>query len=318
MIATSYTNSSNYWYLKTYSDGRIQFSAKVGGTPVAGFISPSISWSNNTWYHIAVVRNGNNGYIFRNGTSLPVVIDPAFGNINTNTTLVIGVWLTSQQWFNGWIDEFRISKGIARWVSDFDVPPSPYGNAYKTTAKYKIGSSSVKINDGTYLTLSDHADWFFGTGDFTIDFWSRFASLPTSGDAMTLVTQYVDTSNAWRLYTTNSSGTYKVCCDVTTGGVNKITVQKSASIDTATWYHLAVVRSSDIFTIYQNGASIGTTNDTDTVPNYAGSLYIGQRGNGTQYTNGWMDELRISKGIARWATAFTPPTDFYQTGLMWK
>lgn len=273
----------------------------------------------DTWYHLAVVRSGNTPYIFINGVSQPVTIYAAFGTFKDGTDpIYIGSRRKTDEWFPGYIDELRISKGIARWTANFPVPILPYDVAYKDTAQYKIGSSSARFNDGTYLTTPDHADWFFGTGDFTIDFWSRFVSLPTSGDSMTLVTQYVDTSNAWRVYTTNSSGTYKVCCDVTTGGVNKITVQKSASIDTATWYHLAVVRSSDIFTIYQNGASIGTTNDTDTVPNYAGSLYIGQRGNGTQYMNGWLDELRISKGIARWATAFTPPTDFYQTGLIWR
>ena len=51
------------------------------------------------------------------------------------------------------------------------------GNANTSTDSFKFGNASIGL-DGTsdYLNLSDSADWVFGTGDFTIDFWANFVA----------------------------------------------------------------------------------------------------------------------------------------------
>ena len=65
--------------------------------------------------------------------------------------------------------------------------------------------------------------------------------------------------------------------------------------------------------VFVDGTQIGTTvSDTDAHGNYTGVLHIGIHDDATNYAlNGWLDEVRISKGIARWTTNFTPPTAAY-------
>jgi hypothetical protein len=73
------------------------------------------------------------------------------------------------------MDELRISKGIARWISDFTPPSSPYGKVYTVTGTKKFGTASGEFHgSGDYLSLADSDDWNFGSGAFTIDFWVKF------------------------------------------------------------------------------------------------------------------------------------------------
>jgi len=72
-----------------------------------------------------------------------------------------------------------------------------------------------------------------------------------------------------------------------------------------TWQHIAVVRNAGTIAIYNNGSQIGTTSNSTnlTVPfKYIGKSYD------NLYWNGYMDDLRITNGIARYTAAFTPPT----------
>ena len=85
-----------------------------------------------------------------------------------------------------------------------------------------------------------------------------------------------------------------------------------------TWYHLALVRNLSNLSFFVNGALQNTEAiSTDIIFNSSVDFYIGEnvidRG---YYFNGWMDELRISKGIARWLGSFTPPTKEYGTSIV--
>jgi len=61
--------------------------------------------------------------------------------------------------------------------------------------------------------------------------------------------------------------------------------------------------------IFQDGTQVGTTlTDTDPMPDLGATLRIGTYAGATQFLNGWLDEFRVSKGVARWTSNFTPPT----------
>ena len=80
--------------------------------------------------------------------------------------------------FNGYLDELRISKGIARWTSDFTPPSSPYGKVATVTSQKKFGTASGEFKgSGEYLSLADSDDWNVGSGDFTIDAWVKWNSV---------------------------------------------------------------------------------------------------------------------------------------------
>ena len=82
------------------------------------------------------------------------------------------------------------------------------GNAQIDTAQYKFGGASG-LFDGTgdYLTIPDHADFNFGAGDFTIDFWVRFNAINT---AQAFISQTEDANNQWvfRIDATNTVEIY--------------------------------------------------------------------------------------------------------------
>lgn len=92
-------------------------------------IALSANFSNNTWAHVAIVRNGNAIAIAKDGI-FGASLDATGDSINTDGTLaVLGRAYTTvnDYYFIGHIDEFRISKGIARWTANFTPPTHAYG-----------------------------------------------------------------------------------------------------------------------------------------------------------------------------------------------
>jgi len=178
------------------------------------------------------------------------------------------------------------------------------------------GASGLFDGTGDYLEIADSDDWDFDSGDFTIDFRCRWnGSLPSNNSGAYIVSQYVNATNFWSL------NWFK-----TVGGVNQIQLHaehagESISIGLTfnitnpaadTWYHFALVRDGNNFRCFQDGTQIGSTEtDIDDFPALAAVLEIGRRGDPGGYWNGWIDELRISKGIARWTSDFTVPTRAY-------
>ena len=87
-----------------------------------------------------------------------------------------------------------------------------------------------------------------------------------------------------------------------------------------TWTHLAIVRNGSNLSMYKNGTSISSTDGTAgnggaSMASVTSLVSIGARSNGTYYPfYGYIDELRITKGVARWTSNFTPPTVPYSTG----
>jgi len=183
------------------------------------------------------------------------------------------------------------------------------GNAQLDTAQSKFGGASGLFDGvGDSLTVADSNDWDFGTSDFTIDFWFRFNSFAnqtifdignagTSGGKGVLL-YITDTKNA----------------QVYINGNQVMTVTLTAS--TGTWYHFTVVRGGTTVRLFQDGVQqVMATNSADITGSTAG-VRIGLA-NSTGFSgldvNGWVDEFRISKGVARWTANFTPPSAEYTT-----
>jgi Concanavalin A-like lectin/glucanases superfamily len=80
--------------------------------------------STGVWYHLAQVRNGNNFTMYLNGSSVATVSSSLAEPTNNNSLLIGGQ--AGSSWFNGWLKEFRVSKGIARWMGNFTPPTAAY------------------------------------------------------------------------------------------------------------------------------------------------------------------------------------------------
>jgi hypothetical protein len=187
------------------------------------------------------------------------------------------------------------------------------GTAQLDTAQKKFGSASLLLDGNSdYITTPDHADWNFGTGNFTIDWWMKMDSCSTY---VGIICQYQDTNNYCHIFIDTGSGT-RMRVGWVVGGVDKGSyLMNTPYTTTGTWAHWAFVRDGTTGYFFLNGVkqanypAWGTEFGTNDTGNITGVVNIGAMiSAGTYYyLNGSLDEVRISKGITRWTADFTPP-----------
>ncbi len=180
------------------------------------------------------------------------------------------------------------------------------GDAQVDTAQSKFGGASLLLDgSGDYLSSADDADYELGSSDFTLECWVRFNTLPGSGTEVALLSKYTISGNqrSWRLTYVGGTGLRFIYSTdgTTTGGADK-----SWSPSTGTWYHVALVRSGNTLIYFIDGTSIGTAAISGAIFDGTAALQIGAYNSGA-FLNGWVDEVRISVGVARWTANFTPP-----------
>lgn len=307
----------------------------------------SATISAGNWYHTALVRTGNTYKVYLNGT-LDITQTKAI-NIGEPSGIRIGINENLGSYFSGWIDEFRVSKGIARWTTDFTVPSSEYasdsyttlllhfkgangetsfqdssssahtvtraGHVYNDDSQKKLGPASYYFDgNDDYLISPDSDDWDFGTGDFTIDMWFRLDSGFSSGAIY---------DNC-----TFGGGGVRISIDSLTSISINVTVSsqqqdfsQAVSLSTLTWYHIALVRSAGYVSLYLNGVLQGAARNipgsvSSSLPLKLGVWYYSYNGAWYGYFKGWLDEVRVSKGVARWTSGFSISTlaGEYSTG----
>jgi hypothetical protein len=191
--------------------------------------------------------------------------------------------------------------------------PAANGTAKISTTTSKFGSASGSFNGSGYLNIPYSSDFDLSGGDFTIEGWINLSSVGAAGGAgwsdattMTVVTKHnagiaadwlfsIDRANYVHFYT-NGAFYYREIPAITTGA----------------WYHFAVVKNSGTYAIYWNGTQAGDSFVAATT-NSVSTLGVGaDRPNSPRwYVNGYIDEIRISKGIARYTGNFTPSTSAF-------
>lgn len=197
-----------------------------------------------------------------------------------------------------------------------DESPAAHGNAIFAnqaqidTAQFKFGASSLLLDgNNDQISFTDHADWSFGSGEFTVEAWVRFNSIVP---VQTVVAHWRDNNNLreWLLDYRGSTET-DLRFGYTTTGADQTFIQGNWAPSANTWYHVAADRDSGgTLRIYADGVMIASGSANVTFFNSTDELRIGIIHNGTNDFNGWMDELRITKGVARYASdsGYTVPT----------
>jgi hypothetical protein len=176
----------------------------------------------------------------------------------------------------------------------FGVPPH-----FGERSAYFDGSDA-------WIEADDSPDWDFGTGDFTIDWWEfRF---DTTGGRASISR---DASASFPAFLLGLSNGTNLLVDMSSAGASwDIASAKSmGSITTNAFVHYAVVRSGNNFYTFKNGVQQDTWTSSAALNTSSSVLYVGKHGG--SYNSAAIDELRISKGIARWTENFTPPTEPY-------
>ncbi len=166
-----------------------------------------------------------------------------------------------------------------------------------STAQSKFGGSSVFF-DGTndYLSIASPTPGFsFGTGDFTIEMWvyKTISSLATILDSRS-----GNTGTPWAITIENTTN-FPYFYD----GISSLT--SNIAITLNSWVHLAVVRTSGVLKVFVNGVQGYSAAHSVNLDRTAG-LIIGNHVIGNFPFAGYIDELRITKGVARYTANFTP------------
>lgn len=187
------------------------------------------------------------------------------------------------------------------------------GSSQIDTAQFYFSPSSG-LFDATedYIYAASHADLQFGSGDFTIDFRVRFNALTGGTFPGFFGKRGISDNREIEVYYDVNSDLLTV--RYTTDGTNWISRTFSWNPSTATWYHVAIVRNGTDLMVFIDGTQIGSTETIGTLPAGTGPFVIGNTAqtNATNASlNGWFDEFRVSKGIARWTGNFTPPASAY-------
>lgn len=188
------------------------------------------------------------------------------------------------------------------------------GNAQIDNAQSKFGGTSLELDGtGDWVSTPDHADFALGSGDFTFDCWFRCNKAGASdadiggqtGGAPADTSFFIDRSsaNVMRFFVSNGSAFSAISG----------TTQFTNALNTG-WHHLAAVRSGNTLRLFIDGVQEASTTFSASIPNVAGALTFGRRGDVTNAPwVGWLDEIRLSVGVARWTANFTPPVRAHQS-----
>jgi len=181
------------------------------------------------------------------------------------------------------------------------------GTAQTSSAQKAYGTTSLLLDGNSdYISTPDSDDFAFGTGDFTIDFW--FWPLEVNRNRHTIFSQYQDANNyiVVSLVTTN----IQMLAYVDSSPVASW-VMSTAQLSWADrWCHVAIARSGGVPKLFVNGIDQAwAKTGSGVLPNLTGDIIIGARNIGgtiDRYAYGYIDEFRVSKGIARWTANFAP------------
>lgn len=211
---------------------------------------------------------------------------------------------------------FNGTDGSTTFTDEMGHSFSGAGNAQLDTSRKVFGTASLKLDGaGDWISSPDSADWAFGLGDFTIDFWLTLASITAEYYALGFFRQYVAAvSQVFFGFVPPPNGGQLVFW-ASTG--SPATYQARYSVAWApqilTPYHLALVRQGTNIFFFIMGVrqTLTITNPvgSNSLPDPTAALDIGRYNDsgGSGSFSGWIDEFRVSKGIARWTSDFTPP-----------
>jgi hypothetical protein len=276
----------------------------------------------NQWVHLAVSRSGTTMRMFFNGTQV------ASGTVSTNfsdSNLRIGATIDNLYWL-GYISDARIVKGTAVYTATFTPPTAPLtaitntslllsgtnggiidaamsndletvGGAQISTTQSKFGGASIYVDgSGDRLFGGPTPGLNLSSGNWTIEAWVYLNSV---------------TGYQYILNLANSTGT-------TSGLVfgfdgNKVYMGNGAvlgttgttTLSTGQFYHIAAVKNGSNVQFYVNGTADGSA--FSFTPNASQYIYIGSDGAAGNQLNAYIDDLRITRGIARYTANFTAP-----------
>lgn len=322
-----WSGTNNAVWLSYTSTKKFNFRIGYQGGSTAMSFDTTNTYALNQWHHVAVVRNSsdNSAKIYVNG------VNDGSSTNSTDLTSTYGsdVDIGAQgagRYFQGHITDARIVNGTAVYTADFTPPTAPL-TAITNTSLLLNGtdagiidkSQSVKTitlngdvksstTQSKYLTSSMYFD---GTGDyveagdvslpadFTVEYWLYNG---TSGNNFIFQIGDSYTASGLETYIGSSGASFNLYSN------QNSRISSSSKPTVNGWAHVAIVRSGSTVTLYLDGTSLGTWSSSAA---FSGTVRIGAEyynGSITGTLTGYMSDVRITKGLARYTANFTPPS----------
>jgi hypothetical protein len=333
----SYADSSGFNGWELINNAGTVYFRFLTGSAGAGQVTASSSITTNQWYHIAVSRSGSTITLYINGYSVGTVTYSSSQSSSSSFIKVaadrIGSTLST-----GYLSNIRVVNGTAFYTSNFTPPTAPLtaitntslllnftnagiydatskndletvGNAQISTAQSKWGGSSMSFDGtGDYVT-SYNANALFRIGNiYTIELWFYTTTIAAGAAGLICLAIGASTNSGINIY---RSGSEIICNDGATGGTGPSS--GSSAITANTWAHLAVVSDGSTTKMYIDGVLKGTYSGTTASSAALTYVTVGANGDKSSVLNGYIQDARITKGIARYTTNFTPPTAAFPT-----
>ena len=178
------TGPGGLGYCKIYVSNGSRLQVEVGQTTISPVAATNIN--DLTWTHVALVRAGTALRLFINGTLAGSATMSSSNNVAST-----GLWMSSPDigqtslGYNGWIDEFRVQKGVAQWTANFTPPIYPYDDedvVPMATGKYvrfrvygvKTAGNSMQFSELALYRQGVQQTWAGATA------WSGVAGITTA------------------------------------------------------------------------------------------------------------------------------------------
>lgn len=172
-----------------------------------------------------------------------------------------------------------------------------------SSAQSVFGGASLASNATGYARngASGLAGLAFGTNDYTVEFFVRLSSVSVA-------------QNLFDMRPNGGNGAF-VLIDVTSSASVGVWVSSAYRINSANgaiasnvWTHVALSRVSGTTRLYVDGAQVGS-DFADSINYGSACISCLSGGGGTNKASGYMDELRITKGVGRYSSGFSVPAE---------
>ena len=336
------TTTGRSYNVSVGTNGLVQINTSSTGNATGNTAtsSPTGAVKANQWNHIRISRVGTTCYMGVNGVITTGSVVSSIFSSGSRPTL-IGAYISTAPALpiNGYLSDVRIIKGTALDTgSTYTVPTAPLtavtntslltnftngaiydnammndletvGNAQISTSVKKYGTGSIAFDGtGDWLSAPSSPQLNMGASSFTIEGWFYPSGNVTAGKGLFGKRTDNGTIGGILFYFSSTGLTPRLLADI--GGAWSVDVTASSGFTNAQWNHFAVVRNGSTWTIYINGTSVGSTTNSGTVrDNTAAFTWMAESAAASEGTTaGYLDDLRITKGYARYTTTFTPPT----------
>ncbi len=180
------------------------------------------------------------------------------------------------------------------------------GDARISAAEYKYGGASGYF-DGAGDSLSIESTQFdMGGGDFTVECWLRPIALAQTYHIV-FDSRTTSGGNGILLWV-NASGQLRSWCQA-----NQDAVTGTAAVPLDQWTHVAVTKRSGSIRVFAGGVA-GVQDASATGPVSSGRAFIAQTQEGGNNYAGYIDDLRVTRGVSRYWSNFVPATDPFPNG----